>query len=133
MNLVILSGNLGHDPELRHTNGGTSILTFRVATVERIKRDQAWVEHTEWHSVVVWGRRGEALANVLEKGSHVTVTGQLRTTEFESRDGSKKRKTEINASDVELGPSRGRSTQRQGDYQESQTEDGFNEDADDWS
>jgi len=103
LNRVMLLGNLGEDPELRMTSGGQAILKLRLATTERYKdRSEQWQERTEWHSVTVWGRRGEALAKLLSKGSRVFVEGSLRTSSYE-KDGTKRYKTEVNASNVILG------------------------------
>lgn len=107
MNLTILSGNLGADPELRHTGGGTSVLSLRLATTERIKKGEEWQEHTEWHSVILFGKRAESLASMLRKGSKVLVRGVLRTSSWEDKTtGQKRYKTEINADDLELLDSR---------------------------
>lgn len=101
MNLAIISGNLGADPELRRTPSGTAVLNLRVCTNERIKKGDEWQDHAEWHSVALFGRRAESLAGMLGKGSQVIVRGALRTTSWE-KDGVKKYKTEITADDVEL-------------------------------
>ena len=105
-NIVILHGNLGADPELRVSASGMGILKLRVATNERVKKGEEWVDHSEWHSVTVFGKRCEGLAKILHKGSKVMVTGKLRTTSYE-KDGIKKYSTEILADDVELGGSKG--------------------------
>lgn len=102
MNRVFLLGNLCADPEYRTTNGGTGVLKLRMATNERyLDKDKAWQERTEYHSVTVWGKRGEALSRFLTKGSSVFVEGSLRTSSYE-KDGEKRYKTEINASNVLL-------------------------------
>lgn len=102
LNRVMLLGNIGADPELRTTQGGTAVLKIRLATTERYQdANKAWQERTEWHSIVVWGKRGEALHRFLSKGSSVFVEGSLRTSSYE-KDGEKRYKTEINASNVLL-------------------------------
>lgn len=110
MNKVILAGNLGADPELRVTQGGQAVLKIRMATTEKyLDKNNSWQERTEWHQVTIWGKRGEALAKILEKGSKVLVEGQLRTSSYE-KDGEKRYRTEVNATNVELmggGPRRG--------------------------
>ncbi len=110
LNEVYLMGNLGDDPELRFTQGGTGVLNLRLATNERIKRDGEWEDHTEWHNVVVWGKRGESLGMILVKGSRVLIKGNLRTSSYEGKDGVKRYKTEIHAREVVLtGDGGGRS------------------------
>jgi single-strand DNA-binding protein len=108
MNRVTLLGNLGADPELRYTQGGAAVLNLRVATTESyLDRDGERKERTDWHNVVVWGKRAEGLSRILQKGSCVLVEGSLRTSSFEAKDGSGKRyRTEINARNIVL-PGRG--------------------------
>lgn len=105
LNRVMLFGNLGADPELKMTQGGTAILKLRVATAERYQdKGGNWQDRTEWHTVVVWGKRGEGLSKILSKGSTVFVEGSLRTTSYE-KDGEKRYKTEVVAQKVLLGGS----------------------------
>lgn len=103
VNKVILLGNLGADPELRYTQGGTAVMSMRLATAESYK-DKAgeWQERTEWHNVTVWAARAEGLAKVLAKGSRLYVEGSLRTSSYEDRDGNKRYKTEIVAQNIVL-------------------------------
>lgn len=103
LNRVILLGNLGADPELRMTNGGTAVLNLRLATSESyLDRNKQRQERTEWHRVVVWGRRAEALGKILTKGDRILIEGALRTSSYEDRDGHKRYTTEIVASNVVL-------------------------------
>lgn len=116
MNKVILVGALGNDPELKMSQNGNGVLKLRVATTESIKRGENWEKVTEWHNVVVFGKRGETLANLLEKGSKVGVEGRLTTSSWEDKDGNKRFKTEVIAADVEIlswkgSPSDGQSKQ----------------------
>jgi single-strand DNA-binding protein len=102
LNRAQLMGNLGADPELRFTQSGTAVLNLRLATTTRFKdKDGTWQDRTEWHSVVVWGARAEALGKLLEKGSTVYVEGELRTSSYE-KDGEKRYKTEVHADKVLL-------------------------------
>lgn len=103
LNRVILLGNLGADPELRMTGGGTGVLKLRLATTESyLDRNKQRQERTEWHRVVVWGRRAEALAKILSKGDRILVEGGLRTTSYDDKDGNKRYTTEIVANNVVL-------------------------------
>lgn len=103
LNRVMLLGNLGADPELRFTQGGQAVLNIRVATTESyLDKDRVRKERTDWHNVVVWGKRGEALAKILGKGSSVFIEGALRTSSYDDRDGNKRYKTEIHATNVLL-------------------------------
>ncbi len=103
LNRVMLLGNIGQDPELRMTSGGNAVLSIRLATSESyLDRNQQRQERTEWHAVTVWGKRAEALAKILSKGSKVFIEGGLRTTSYDDRDGNKRYKTEIVATNVIL-------------------------------
>lgn len=108
LNRVMLLGNLGADPELRSTSGGQSVLKLRLATTESyLDRNRARQERTEWHSVTVWGRRAEALAKILSKGSRLFVEGGLRTSSYDDKEGNKRYRTEIVATEILLCGGRG--------------------------
>jgi len=101
VNKIILLGNLGADPEVRHTPGGQAVCNLRVATNERWKdRDGQLQDRTEWHSVTVWGQQGEACGAHLSKGRQVYVEGRLQTREYADRDGNACRAVEIVANSV---------------------------------
>ncbi len=103
LNRVILLGNLGADPELRMTGGGTAVLKLRLATSESyLDRNKQRQERTEWHRVVVWGRRAEGLGKVLGKGDRILVEGSLRTSSYDDKEGTKRYTTEIIASNIVL-------------------------------
>lgn len=102
LNKVTLFGNLGADPELRMTGGGTPVLVFRMATTEvYFDKNQQKQERTEWHHVTLFGARAEPLSKLLFKGSRVLVEGRLQTTSYE-KEGSKRYKTEVIVSDLIL-------------------------------
>jgi single-strand DNA-binding protein len=98
VNKVILIGNLGRDPEVRHTQDGKPIVNLSVATSEtwRDKNSGERKERTEWHRVVIFN---EALAKVaeqyLKKGSTVFLEGQLQTRKYTDKDGVEKYSTEV--------------------------------------
>ena len=103
LNRVMLLGNLGQDPELRYTQSGQAVLNLRLATTEiYFDRDRNKKERTEWHSVVVWGKRAEALSKFLRKGSSLFVEGSIRNSSYEGKDGQKRYKTEISAKEIIL-------------------------------
>jgi single-strand DNA-binding protein len=103
LNRVMLLGNLGADPELRVTSGGQSVLKLRLATSETyLDKNRVRQERTEWHSVVVWGKRAEALGKFLTKGSRLFVEGGLRTSSYDDKEGNKRYRTEIVASNIIL-------------------------------
>ena len=103
MNKVLLIGNLGQDPELRYTQGGQAVLNLRLATNESfMNRDNERQERTEWHTVIVWGKRGEALNKILSKGKQLCVEGRLQTRSWEDKQGQKRYSTEVVATNVIL-------------------------------
>jgi single-strand DNA-binding protein len=98
VNKVILIGNLGADPEVRHTQDGRPIVNLRVATSEswRDKASGERREKTEWHRVVVFNERIVDVAEkYLHKGSKVYVEGQLQTRKWTDQSGQEKYTTEI--------------------------------------
>ena len=97
LNKVMLIGNLGRDPELRHTQSGQAVANFTMATTEKWNKDGEKHEQTEWHRIVVWGRQAEIAAEYLTKGRSVYVEGSLQTREWEDNDGNKRQTTEIKA------------------------------------
>jgi single-strand DNA-binding protein len=108
LNKVLLFGNLGADPELKMTQSGQAVLKLRLATTERYQdKSGVWQDRTEWHSVVVWGKRAEGLHKILAKGSTIFVEGSLRTSSYEDREGNKRYKTEVSAQRVLLAGGRG--------------------------
>src|SRR5437868_6544315 len=103
LNKVMLLGNLGADPELKMTQGGQAVLKLRLATTETyLDKNQTRQERTEWHSVTMWGKRGEALSKFLQKGDRIFVEGGLRTSSYE-KNGEKRYSTEIHATNIILG------------------------------
>jgi single-strand DNA-binding protein len=104
LNRVMLLGNLGADPELRFGQGAdTAVLRLRLATTESYfdKRSNERKERTDWHNVVVFGKRGEALQKILAKGSTIFVEGRLQTSSYE-KEGQKIYRTDIVATNVIL-------------------------------
>jgi single-strand DNA-binding protein len=109
LNRVFLLGNLGQDPELRMTSGGSAVLKMRLATTESyLDKNRVRQERTEWHSVVIWGRRAEALSKFLTKGSRLFVEGGLRTSSYDDREGNKRYRTEVVAQNIVLAGGGGR-------------------------
>jgi single-strand DNA-binding protein len=103
MNRTILIGYLGRDPELRYTQSSQAVLNIRMATTESyLNREKERQERTEWHTVVVWGKRAEALNRFLGKGDRICVEGRLQTHSWEANDGGKRYSTEIVATNIVL-------------------------------
>jgi single-strand DNA-binding protein len=108
INVVVVTGNLTRDPELKSTSGGTAVCKLRVAVNSR-RRDQGgeWVDKPNFFDVTVFGAQGENCANYLSKGRPVAVEGRLEWSEWDASDGSGKRsKVEIIANSVQFLGSR---------------------------
>jgi single-strand DNA-binding protein len=102
LNKVMLLGNLGQDPELKTIAGGQAVLNLRLATTETyLDRNNARQERTDWHTVVVWGKRAEALSKFLVKGSQIFVEGRIQTRSYE-KNGEKRYATDIVANNIIL-------------------------------
>ena len=101
VNKVILVGNLGRDPEVRYTQGGTAVANFTLATNE-VWNDKAGAkqERTEWHRIVVWGKQAEIAREYLSKGKQVYIEGSIQTRQWDDKEGNKRTTTEIKANRV---------------------------------
>ncbi len=96
LNKVLLIGNLGADPEIKYSPSGTAIANLRIATTENRKnKDGEWEEFTEWHRVVMFGKRAETCKDYLKKGSKIFIEGRLQTRSWEDQNGQKRYSTDI--------------------------------------
>ena len=103
MNLAIIVGRLGGDPETSYSESGTAITKMSVATNQNWKdNDGEWQERTEWHNITIFGKQGEACSNHLSKGSQVALRGRLSTSSWEDDNGNKRYRTEIIANKVDF-------------------------------
>lgn len=120
VNKVILIGNLGKDPELRHTPNGTAVADVSLATNESwIDKEGKKQEKTEWHRIVVWGARAEALAKYKKKGEQLYVEGKLQTKSWDDKEGNKRYTTEIVAVDIQYIGGKGDTPVEQSTHQDS--------------
>ncbi len=97
INKVELLGRVGAEPEMRYTQGGTAVTQLRLAT-DRVRRGGE--SETDWHSIVVWDKLAEAVAEYVEKGQRLYVAGRLVQSSWEGDDGQRRYRTEIHAQDV---------------------------------
>ena len=97
VNKVFLLGNVGKDPEMRATTGGTMVATFSLATADRQKDAQGnWVDKTEWHNLVAYGRTAEIIRDYVKKGKELFIEGKIQSRSWDDKEsGQKKYRTEI--------------------------------------
>lgn len=105
-NQVILVGNVGRDAECRTiSDGATKVANIAVATTQRgytRKSGEVVEPRTEWHKVVLWRHLAEVAEKYVKKGTQVQVIGELRTREYQDKDGQTRYTTEIMASQLLL-------------------------------
>lgn len=111
INKVILVGNLGNDPDVKYTQGGTTITTISVATSEawKDKTSGEQKERTEWHRVKFFGRLAEIAGEYLKKGAQVYIEGSIRTEKYTGKDGIERYSTDIIADEMQMLGGRGES------------------------
>ena len=102
VNKVILVGNLTRDPQKIETNSGTVITNLSIATNERRKSGDEYIDHTEYHDIVAFGRQAENAANYLSKGRKVFVEGRIQTRKYTDKNGVEQRKSEIVAQNIQF-------------------------------
>src|SRR4051794_15304080 len=107
INRVVLTGNLTHDPELRHTNSGTAVCSLRIAVNTRRKDATGnWIDKPNYFDVTVWGQQGENCAQYLAKGRPVAIDGRLEWREFQDKQGNNRQAVDIIADSVQFLGSR---------------------------
>jgi single-strand DNA-binding protein len=96
VNKIILVGNLGKSPELRHTPKGHTVTTLSVATNHQFKNASGETKkETSWHKATVWGKTAEACVKYLAKGDRVCVEGELHMKDWKDKEGKARRTPEI--------------------------------------
>jgi single-strand DNA-binding protein len=104
VNKVLLLGNVGKDPEIRATAGGTQVASFTLATADRAKDAQGnWADKTEWHNLVAFNRTAEIVRDYVKKGTQIYVEGKIQTRSWDDKEsGQKKYRTEILVNELTL-------------------------------
>ena len=120
INKVILVGNAGRDPEIRHLDSGVAVATFTLATSETyIAKNGDRVTSTEWHNIVLWRGLAEVAESYLKKGNTIYVEGKIKTREWTDKDGNKRYTTEIVADNmVMLGGRKDQTGEHNGPYKQ---------------
>ncbi|HFC00673.1 MAG TPA: single-stranded DNA-binding protein [Phaeodactylibacter sp.] len=107
INKVILVGNLGRDPEVRHFEGNSSVASFSVATSETYKdKNGERQKKTEWHNVVMWNALAGIAEQYLKKGSLVYIEGKMTTRKWQDKEGHDRYTTEVVARTMKMLGSR---------------------------
>ncbi|MAS09940.1 single-stranded DNA-binding protein [Salinisphaera sp.] len=149
VNKAIVVGNLGADPEVRYTTGGTAVANLSVATSEfwNDKNSGQQQERTEWHRITFFGRRAEVCGEYTSKGSKVYVEGRIQTDKWQDQNNVERYTTKIIGGELQLLDSKGgngggqrsfggqgqqrQQPQRQSQPAPQQQDPGFDDDLDD--
>lgn len=115
MNIAILTGNIGKDPESRVSQSGTAVCKFSLATTETYKGEK----QTTWHNIVCFSKTAELVEKYLTKGSKIGIEGKIQNRSYE-KDGQKKYISEVVANRVEFLDSKGNQSQNQQPQPQSQ-------------
>ncbi len=99
VNKVELIGYLGGDPELRYTANGQAVCNASLATNEPVKKGDEWDTRTEWHRLVIWGKKAEGFGKWYKKGSYIRIEGSLQTRKWEDKEGNTRYTTEVKVRD----------------------------------
>ena len=104
VNKVILIGNLGADPEIRHMPNGDAVANLRIATSEQWKDKSTGEkkEATEWHTLVAYRRLAEIIGDYVKKGSQIYVEGRLKTEKWQDKNGNDRYTTKVNVDVMNL-------------------------------
>lgn len=96
VNKVILVGNLGADPEVKHLEGDNVVANLRLATTEAYKDKMGnRVENTEWHDLELWGAQAKIAEQYLKKGSQLFVEGKIKSDTWQDEQGNNRKRTKI--------------------------------------
>lgn len=138
LNHIVIMGRLGRDPDLRHTQTGTSVASFTLAVDRDFKDKNTGERATDWIDVVAWRQTGEFVSRYFSKGRMAVVEGRLQMREWTDKEGNKRRSAEVVADNVYFGDSKrdGDSANTSTGYQEPgygvpHGQDQFSEIADD--
>jgi single-strand DNA-binding protein len=102
-NSATLIGHIGQEPDVRHTQSGTTVASFSLATNNKYKNESGeWIETTEWHRVVCFGKLAEIVQDIAEKGQKVAVRGRITYNEWETKEGVKRKDMQIKCEDFQI-------------------------------
>jgi len=102
VNKVILVGNVGKDPEVRHLDNNLVVASFSLATSETYKRNGEKITNTEWHNITLWRGLAEVAEKYVKKGSQLYIEGRIRTRSYDDKEGNKRYITEIIGDNMQM-------------------------------
>ena len=105
MNKVMLSGNVGKDPEVRYVDQGVAVAQLSLATTERgytLQNGTVVPDHTDWHTVLLWRKLAEIVEKYVHKGDRIYIEGRIRYRSYDDKQGQRRYVTEIWADNLEL-------------------------------
>lgn len=123
LNHIVIMGRLARDPELRHTQSGTPVATFRLAVDRDFKDKNTGERTTDWIDVVAWRSTGEFASKYLSKGRMAVVEGRLQIREWTDKEGNKRRTAEVVASNVYFADSKPNDGQSSGQKRTAKDDD----------
>ena len=124
MNSVQLAGRLTRDPEVRYTDGGSTVARISLAVDRTVKKGDKWEREADFISCVAFGRKAEFLEEYFNKGSFAIIKGNIKTGSYTKEDGTKVYTTDVWIEDVEFGGAKSESVQTNG-QSASSANDGF--------
>lgn len=116
VNKIILLGNVGKDPDIKHFDNGGSVATFTLATTERgytAQNGTVIPDRTEWHNIVCWRGLSKIAEQFVKKGSQIYIDGKIRTRSYDDQNGVKRYIAEVYADNLQLLGKKDESTQNQ--------------------
>ena len=116
LNHIVIMGRLARDPELRHTQSGTPVASFRLAVDRDFKDKNTGERTTDWIDVVAWRGTGEFVSKYFARGRMAVVEGRLQIRDWTDKDGNKRRSAEVVADNVYFGDSPRRDGDDRGSY-----------------
>ena len=122
LNRIFLQGRLVADPELKHTQNGVAVASFRLAVDRDFKPKDPNAQDCDFVQIIAWRNTAEFLMRYFRKGSMIIVEGSLQLRQYIDRDGNKKTATEVVASNVWFGE--GKKNNHQSEMNELEEDDG---------
>ena len=128
LNKVMLIGNVGKDPELKHTPSGIPVISFRLATSDSWKdREGNLREHTDWHTIVAWRGLAEVIHKLVQKGTRIYVEGKIQTRTFEDRNNNRRHVVEVLADNMLLLDNRKPREKTQDNHDKNHQDDDYDD------